>query len=85
MKTRILLACFCLTLAGCAGMDIAECRGTDWYDVAFRDAIYGLQPQDELYEAQCSPLGVRPDRARYREGWIHGSHELFKRQTQSVD
>jgi hypothetical protein len=85
MTTRFLLACFTLTLAGCAGMDTAECRGTDWYDVAFRDAIYGLQPQDELYEAQCSPLGVRPDRARYREGWIHGSHELFRRQTQSVD
>jgi hypothetical protein len=66
-------------------MDTVECRDADWYDIAYRDAIFGLQPQDDLYEARCSPLGVRPDRARSREGWIHGSHELFKRQTQSVD
>jgi hypothetical protein len=85
MKPRLLLACFCLTLAGCAGMTADQCRGADWYDIAFRDAIFGLQPQDELYEAQCSPHGARPDRGRYREGWINGHHELFKRQTQSVD
>lgn len=85
MRLNFLLACFCLTLAGCAGMDAAQCRSTDWYEIAFRDAIFGLQPQDELYDAQCSSHGTRPDRARYREGWIHGHHELFQRQTQSVD
>lgn len=85
MRLGFLLPCLCLALAGCAGMDAADCRGADWYDVAFRDAIFGLQPQEELYEAQCSPFGVRLDRARYRDGWIDGRHEDFKRQAHSVD
>ena len=85
MRIRLPLAFVFLTLAGCAGMDAAECRGANWYDVAFRDAIFGLQPQNDLYEIQCRPHGVQPDRARYREGWIHGYYEQQQRQTQSVD
>jgi hypothetical protein len=85
MKTISALPFVLLTLAGCAGMDAAECRGANWYDLAFRDAIFGLQPQDELYARQCAPYGVQLDRARYREGWIHGYYEQQQRQSQSVD
>jgi len=85
MRSLFASAVVLLTLAGCAGMDLAECRGANWYDLAFRDAILGLQPQDEIYARQCGPQGVEPDRARYREGWIHGYYEQQARQTQSMD
>lgn len=85
MKTFLAVPVALLTLAGCAGMDAAQCRGANWYEVAFRDAIFGLQPQDEIYARQCASQGVQPDRARYREGWIHGYYEQQQRQTQSVD
>ena len=85
MKTPIALSFVLLTLAGCAGMDARECRSANWYDLAFRDAIFGLQPQDELYARQCGPHGVQPDRARYHEGWIHGYYEQQQRLSPSVD
>jgi len=85
MRLQFSLAFVFLTLGGCAGMDAAECRGANWYDVAFRDAILGLQPQNDLYEMQCSRHAVQPDRARYREGWIHGHYEQQQRLGQSVD
>jgi hypothetical protein len=85
MKSLLAAAFALLTLSGCVGMDAAECRGANWYDLAFRDAILGLQPQDELYARWCGPNGVQPDRARYREGWLHGYYEQQARQTQSMD
>ena len=85
MRTIFALPFVLLTLAACAGMDAAECRGASWYDVAFRDAIFGLQPQDELYDRRCGPHGVQVDRARYREGWIHGYYEQQQRLQPSMD
>lgn len=85
MRLRFLVAFVFLTLAGCAGMEAAECRSADWYATAFRDAIFGLQPQNDLYEMQCSRHGVQPDRARYREGWTHGYYEQQQRLSPSVD
>ena len=66
-------------------MDAAECGSTDWYKIAFRDAIYGLQPQDPIYEMQCAQFGVKLDQARYREGWTHGYYEQQQRLGQSLD
>jgi hypothetical protein len=85
MRTLTAVAFGMLTLAGCAGMDANECRGANWYDLAFRDAIFGLQPQDETYARWCGPYGVQPDRVRYREGWLHGYYEQQQRQSHSVD
>ncbi|HEX9397261.1 MAG TPA: hypothetical protein VF943_11050 [Burkholderiales bacterium] len=85
MQYLLVLSFALLTLAGCAGMDATQCRSANWYDLAFRDAIFGLQPQDEIYARQCDPHGVQLDRARYREGWIHGYYEQQRRISQSVD
>ena len=43
--------------AGCAGTGQAECRSANWYDVGFRDAIFGMQPQAEVYVQQCETQG----------------------------
>jgi len=69
----------CAALAGCAGMDAGECRSANWYDLGFRDGIFGLQTQSPLYESQCSRHGAPVDRARYAEGWQHGYWEFHAR------
>ena len=74
-----------LLLAGCASMDAESCRNADWYRVAFRDAMYGLQAQDFTYESQCAPYGVTPDSARYAQGWREGKYEFERRTSQSQD
>ena len=47
--------CSLLLLAGCAGMDEVECRRANWYDLGFRDAIFGIMAQDDVYALQCEP------------------------------
>ena len=70
-----------LVLCGCAGLDDAGCRNADWYDLGFRDAIFGIQPQDPLYARQCEKI----DSARYLQGWREGKWEADARVPQSVD
>ena len=83
MRYPFLVAVSSLTFAGCAGMDAGECRGANWYDLGFRDAIFGIQRQDDLYTAQCDRHGVRVDRPRYAEGWRDGDYEAQRRRNQS--
>lgn len=85
MNPYLAAAVLSLTLAGCAGMDAAACRSANWYDLGFRDAIFALQPQDDIYVAQCGGQNVAVDQPRYREGWLHGDYERQNRQTESVD
>jgi hypothetical protein len=72
---------FLLLLAGCAAMDAAACRSADWYDLGFRDAIFGMQPQDGVYSAQCEKVDV----ARYLQGWREGKYEADARRAESHD
>ena len=72
-------------LSGCAGFDSTACRQADWYDLGFRDAIFGIQPQDPLYVRQCEAHGVRVDVARYSQGWKEGKYEVDARVSGSVD
>ena len=83
MKAFLRVAFASLTLVGCAGMDAGECRGADWYDLGFRDGIYGLQRLDEVYAAQCGRHGTEPDRARYVQGWREGNWEFERRKGHS--
>ena len=66
-------------------MDLAECRSANWYDLGFRDAIFGLQPQDNTYSALCSRHNVALDTQRYSEGWRHGYYEQQQRIGMSSD
>jgi hypothetical protein len=72
-------------LGGCAGMDPEGCRRANWYDLGFRDAIFGIQRQDDLYTLQCEPHGVKVDVARYLDGWVEGKYEADRRKSSSHD
>jgi len=74
-----------VVLSGCAGLDDDGCRQADWYDLGFRDAIFGIQPQDNVYVSQCEPFVARVDVSRYRQGWREGKWETDARVTGSVD
>lgn len=75
------LALIVLVLTGCAAPDAATCRGADWYDLGFRDAIFGMQRQDDVYSAQCEKIDV----ARYVQGWREGKYEADSRRAESHD
>ena len=82
MRPNLLVAVCGLTLSGCAGMDAAACRGANWYDLGYRDGLFGIQRQDDIYEPQCARHGVQLERARYAEGWKHGDWEFQSRKRQ---
>jgi hypothetical protein len=65
MKTALILAASCMTLAGCAGLDC----GSDWYATGQRDGRIGADSQIENYAARC---GGNVDRGRYASGWDDG-------------
>ena len=65
--------------AGCAGIGQSDCRAANWYEVGYRDAIFGLQPQGEIYVQQCEPQGAKVDLARYSQGWREGKYEYDDR------
>ena len=82
MRFRLLAA---VLLAGCAGLDAEACRKADWYDLGFRDAIFRLQPQDNVYLSQCQSSGAKVDVARYAQGWREGTYEADARTPGSLD
>ena len=81
---RVVVFCV-LLIGGCAGLDDVSCRHANWYDIGFRDAIFGIQRQDEIYALQCEPYGVKVDVARYVQGWREGKYEADQRQAGSHD
>jgi len=74
-----------LLLCGCAGLEAEDCRRADWYELGFRDAMYGLQRQEDAYAEQCAPHGLKVDAARYAQGWREGKYEFDRRTAQSQD
>lgn len=72
-------------LGGCAGLDDTGCRNANWYDLGFRDAIFGMQRQDDVYASQCEPRGTKVDVARYAQGWKEGKWEADSRRSESAD
>lgn len=75
MKPSLLLAVGILT--GCASLDQSAC--SDAYETGFRDAIFGLQRQDDIYAPACSRRGAQINVARYAEGWQEGKYEFERR------
>ena len=82
MRSWVLASLF---LCGCAGLDDTRCRQADWYDLGFRDAIFAMQRQDDVYASQCERRGVKVDVARYAQGWKEGKWEADSRRSESVD
>ncbi|HUG76213.1 MAG TPA: DUF2799 domain-containing protein [Burkholderiales bacterium] len=73
------MLCGAVLLAGCAVMGETDCRGADWYQLGYRDALYGLRPQVEIYADQCSRFAVKPPEPQYMAGWQDGYTEWHKR------
>jgi hypothetical protein len=78
MRLALILA-FTSFTAGCAGADIADCRGANWYDIGFRDGLFGLQRMDVAYNDRCSGQGAQADPVAYAKGWQEGLWELESR------
>lgn len=76
---KVILLAAIAVLAGCAGLDAAQCRGADWQRMGERDGLMGLQPQIEQYAVQCQAHGVGADTARYAEGWRTGHADFADR------
>jgi hypothetical protein len=74
---RLMLVAAVAALTGCATLDAAQCQSP--YEVGFRDAIFGLQPQESLYAPLCSRNGVQLDAPRYVQGWQEGKYEFDRR------
>jgi len=74
-----LVAFTCLTLTGCVTMDASECRSANWYDIGFRDGLFGMQRMDVAYEAQCGKHGATADLVAYAKGWQEGLWEFDAR------
>ena len=66
-------------------MDAAECRDANWYELGFRDGLYGLQRMDFAYGEQCGKHGAKPDSVTYLKGWQEGVWELDSRRKESND
>ena len=66
-------------LSACATVDFQPQQCAVAYDLGFRDAIMGLNPQDMLYEPACTRKGTRLDLALYRQGWLDGHFEFESR------
>lgn len=82
MRAAAVLA---VVLCGCAGLDAEGCRQANWYDAGYRDAIFGLQRQDEIYARQCQAHGADVNVARYTEGFREGKYEADLRTSGSHD
>jgi len=80
-----LAAVLLLLLCGCTSLDPSACQQADWYTLGYRDAMYGLQRQDEVYATQCASHGVKIELARYVQGWQEGKYEFDRRTSISAD
>jgi len=60
-------------------MDANACRGANWYDLGFRDGLYGMQRMDFVYAEQCGKHGANLDVGAYAKGWQEGVWELDSR------
>jgi len=60
-------------------MGADACRVANWYELGFRDAIFGIRPQDATYATQCE----RIDLAQYSQGWREGNWEFERRKANS--
>lgn len=83
MKTLLAPAFACLTLSGCVAMDAAQCRDANWYEIGFRDGLFGMQRMDTAYEQECGRHGAKTDPAAYAKGWQEGLWEFDARKAHS--
>jgi hypothetical protein len=74
---RIPLVVAVIFLTGCVTVDAGQCR--EAFDLGYRDAIMGLQRQDDLYGPLCNQQRAPLDTPQYVEGWLNGRQEYDRR------
>ena len=57
---------FSFLAAGCAGGNVVECQGVDWYQIGGRDARMGGKDESKTIADSC---GAAFDARRYRQGF----------------
>ena len=55
-----------VVLSGCAGGNVVECQGQDWYRIGGRDARMGGKDEAAVIAESC---GQAFDAQRYRQGF----------------
>lgn len=80
MAMRLLILASAL-LAGCATQALTEneCRGANWYERGWNDALMGNRPQIDRYSEQCTRFGAAPAEQDYMNGWAAGYGEWNRR------
>ena len=68
-----------VSLSACAAADLKADQCAAPYEVGFRDAIMGLNPQDNLYGPTCNRDGAPLNLAAYRDGWVEGDFQYENR------
>jgi hypothetical protein len=76
---RRFVAIAVVSLSACAGTNIDPQQCAAPYEIGFRDAIMGLNPQDGIYTPACARSGARLDMVSYREGWLEGHFQYENR------
>ena len=68
MRLPALTLC-ALLLAGCAGGNVVECHGENWYRTGMRDATSDGKDESKIIAESC---GAAFDAKQYREGFDAG-------------
>lgn len=80
---RLSVVLFVAAMAGCATASREDCQQP--YEVGYRDGLFGVQPQDTLYQPICTRHGAPLNTARYAEGWRDGYYDFEQRRVHGVD
>jgi hypothetical protein len=70
MAMTRLICLFTLLVSGCAGGNVVECHGVNWYQIGKRDAALGGKDESKVIADSC---GQAFDAAQYREGFQAGA------------
>lgn len=73
---RLLMFVISLLLAGCASVGPDACVSTDWYRQGYSDGWRTWYSRIDEHTARCAAVGVKPDAARYQEGWANGRFDF---------
>jgi hypothetical protein len=75
LRTLFMACVLAAFLGGCAGGNVVECHGVDWYQVGKRDASFDGKDESNTIAEGCGPAF---DAARYREGFEAGMAQRRK-------
>lgn len=76
---RLFFVLAVISLSACAAAELKPDQCAAPYEIGFRDAIMGLNPQDGAYGPTCLRNGGQMNLAAYRDGWLEGRFQYENR------